>query len=238
MNSAIENAIANYGVLVNNFNICKNLARAISAGDHSFNTVPALLEDVIENGRWLDRINPYTESRIEMKPHEFRRFIEMAAPDGLATTDAQVRQYLKTPRLIDMYNKATVSERGDFAKTAERTEDGRIQPYPTNVRVLESDPDPEPVVIPIRVRDRSNEPKQGNTTGYALRRLARDRPDLHARVIVGEITPHGAMVEAGFARKLITIPADPEKAARLLAKHFQTDRLDLLISKLESYRTL
>jgi hypothetical protein len=234
--TAIEKAIANYGVLVNNFNICKNLARAISAGDHSFNTVPALLEDVIENGRWLDRINPYSEVRIEMKPHEFRRFIEMSTPEGLATTDAEVRRYLGTPRLIDLYNKATVSDRG-ASEGEKRNPDGLNQHHwinPNNVRV--NPPEPDPVVIPIRARDRSSEPKAGNSAGYALRRLSRDRPDLHAQVIAGEVTPHGAMVLAGFAPKQITIPDDPVNAARRLAKHFHGERLDALIAALESRR--
>lgn len=41
--------------------------------------------------------------------------------------------------------------------------------------------------------------KRGND--YAIARLRRDRPDIHARVLAGEITAHAGMVEAGF-RKL------------------------------------
>jgi hypothetical protein len=36
---------------------------------------------------------------------------------------------------------------------------------------------------------------------YALARLRRDRPDIHARVLAGELSPHAGMVEAGFRRR-------------------------------------
>ena len=34
-----------------------------------------------------------------------------------------------------------------------------------------------------------------------LRRLRKDRPDIHARVLAGELSPHGGMVAAGFRKK-------------------------------------
>jgi hypothetical protein len=34
-----------------------------------------------------------------------------------------------------------------------------------------------------------------------MRRLRKDRPDTHARVLAGEITPHAGMIEAGFRKK-------------------------------------
>ena len=43
----------------------------------------------------------------------------------------------------------------------------------------------------------------GNRAAYALRRLRRDRPDIHARVLAGELSPHAGMVEAGFRKKTV-----------------------------------
>ena len=40
--------------------------------------------------------------------------------------------------------------------------------------------------------------EQGNTSTYAMRRLAKDRPDLHAQCLAGDLTAHAAMVQAGF----------------------------------------
>jgi hypothetical protein len=42
----------------------------------------------------------------------------------------------------------------------------------------------------------------GTSKAYALRRLRKDRPDIHARVLAGEISAHAGMVEAGF-RKMV-----------------------------------
>ncbi len=36
---------------------------------------------------------------------------------------------------------------------------------------------------------------QGTSNTYALRKLRKDRPDLHERVLSEEISPHAAMVE-------------------------------------------
>jgi hypothetical protein len=40
---------------------------------------------------------------------------------------------------------------------------------------------------------------EGNTAAKALRRLRKDRPDLHARVLGGDLSPHAAAVEAWAA---------------------------------------
>jgi len=47
--------------------------------------------------------------------------------------------------------------------------------------------------------------KDGTTRAYALRRLRKDKPDLHAEVLAGRISAHAAMVQAGFRPKTITI---------------------------------
>jgi len=74
---------------------------------------------------------------------------------------------------------------------------------------------------------------QGTSRTYALRRLRKDRPDLHERVINGVMTPHGAMIEAGFRRQPITIPRDVEKAAQKLREVFTEDEIDMLVMHLQ-----
>jgi hypothetical protein len=72
-------------------------------------------------------------------------------------------------------------------------------------------PDNEKTVIRVS--------KYGTDPAYALARLRRDRPDIHARVLLGELSPHAGMIEAGFrkkakSRKLTTF----EKAAKHVQK--------------------
>jgi hypothetical protein len=45
-------------------------------------------------------------------------------------------------------------------------------------------------------------PSEKNTRTHWLARLARDRPDIHARVVGGEISAHRGMIEAGFRRRI------------------------------------
>ena len=46
----------------------------------------------------------------------------------------------------------------------------------------------------------------GTSESAALRRLRKDRPDLHAQVLSGEVSAHAASVEAGFRPKRFTVP--------------------------------
>jgi hypothetical protein len=66
-----------------------------------------------------------------------------------------------------------------------------------------------------------------NDASYALARLRRDRPDIHARVLAGELTAHAGMVEAGFRKKpKRKPPATPlERIRKLWAKLDKTDRM-------------
>lgn len=67
-------------------------------------------------------------------------------------------------------------------------------------------------------------------TDYFSERLAREFPELNARVEAGELSPYAAAVRAGIRRRMIGIPKDSvEMAGALLAKHFAKD-LDALLA--------
>jgi hypothetical protein len=61
---------------------------------------------------------------------------------------------------------------------------------------------------------------RGNQRSYALRRLAKDAPELHAAVLAGELSPHRAMVQAGMRR----VPTALETLQRAWAKASKTER--------------
>jgi hypothetical protein len=69
---------------------------------------------------------------------------------------------------------------------------------------------------------------EGTSEAKGLRRLRKDRPDLHAEVLAGRLTAHGAMVKAGFRPKTFTVRPEPMSAARTLRKHMSSDDLALL----------
>jgi hypothetical protein len=72
----------------------------------------------------------------------------------------------------------------------------------------------------------------GTTEQYSLRRLRKDRPDLHAKVLSRELSAHAAMIEAGFRKPAVTLPLDVEAASRTIVRHFQKDQLVALAREL------
>lgn len=75
--------------------------------------------------------------------------------------------------------------------------------------------------------------RHGTSEQYALRKLRRDAPTLHARVLSRELSAHAAMVEAGFRDPTVTIPRPVPKAARRLRGIYSPDELRELIAALE-----
>jgi hypothetical protein len=75
--------------------------------------------------------------------------------------------------------------------------------------------------------------EQGTSAEYALRRLRKDRPDLHQRVTAGELSPNKAMIEAGFRKRTVPIPVeDIDATARALKRLMTPDQLTELIARL------
>ena len=70
-----------------------------------------------------------------------------------------------------------------------------------------------------------------------MRRLAKDAPEFHAKVIAGELTPNKAMVSAGLRVPPMQMPQDPTKAGRYLAcrvdRAWMEEMLDVFYSKID-----
>jgi hypothetical protein len=64
----------------------------------------------------------------------------------------------------------------------------------------------------------------GTTRDRALRKLRKDAPELHAAVLAGDLTAHGAMVKAGFRLRTLTVRPEPAAAARTLRKHLTPEQ--------------
>jgi hypothetical protein len=88
-----------------------------------------------------------------------------------------------------------------------------------------------PVGRPKKLDNNSGDVKgfpSGNSAAYAIRRLRKDRPDIHARVLAGELTPHAGVIEAGFRKKAIRKERTPfERVLALLPKLTAAERAKL-----------
>jgi hypothetical protein len=75
--------------------------------------------------------------------------------------------------------------------------------------------------------------KQGNDRSYALQRLEHDAPELHAEVLAGRLSAHGAMVKAGYRPKTVSVPVTrPDAVARALLKYMSAEDISKLIATL------
>ena len=54
---------------------------------------------------------------------------------------------------------------------------------------------------PTGTRNNVTHYPEGNSRDKAIRRLRKDAPELHERVLAGELSPHRAMVQAGFRKE-------------------------------------
>lgn len=70
----------------------------------------------------------------------------------------------------------------------------------------------------------------GTTKEAALRRLRKDRPELHADVLAGNLSAHAAMVQAGYRSPTFTVRADSaESMAATLRKKLSAEQLADLV---------
>jgi hypothetical protein len=73
----------------------------------------------------------------------------------------------------------------------------------------------------------------GTTAQQALRRLRKDRQDLHERVLAGELSPHAAMVIAGFRPQTVTVRPTVDGFARAAQRHLNVAELHALAQTLD-----
>jgi hypothetical protein len=74
----------------------------------------------------------------------------------------------------------------------------------------------------------------GTSRAAALRRLRKDRPDIHARVLAGELSPHAGMIEAGFRKRAVN-PLSALDQIRKLIPRLTAEEREQLISDLQEH---
>lgn len=162
--------------------------------------VCALIVQIVDNNYWRERVILRTgETAGPFK--RFEEFVVTPPLAGLGTDIDFLRSIARDdPTALDAIDRATQ------------------QPVGVNQHT-------EGVNIVNTLDDRP----QGNSADYALRKLRADAPEMHARVLAGELSPHAAMVQAGYRKKMYQIPADAEDAAIVLLKKFNADELQQIV---------
>jgi len=74
----------------------------------------------------------------------------------------------------------------------------------------------------------------GTSRDRALRQLREHRPDLHEKVLAGELSAHAAAVQAGFRKRTVTVPCEPEGFAKAITRHLNQDQIRELMDLLDA----
>jgi len=184
----------------------EQLRTAIQSGFLNVDNARELLRVVLRQQMWKHRIVLMTEQPRDYV--DFLRFVTDAPYDGLGTTIATLETLAHGDReLEDLLDQAAQRPRGNTTGNNQYTEDGG------NIDIIN---------ISSGIPD-------GTSRAQALRKLRSDAPELHRQVIAGDLSPHAAMVEAGFRRKTVSIPVDDVRAiARALVRHLTVDQIEEL----------
>ncbi len=68
------------------------------------------------------------------------------------------------------------------------------------------------------------------TSQYAYQKLRDDAPELHSKVLAGQLSPHAAMVKAGFRKKRVAVSmSDAQSAYNTLTKNMSDEVLSNLL---------
>jgi hypothetical protein len=177
--------------------LVKHTGSALSDGGSALKSVPGLVRQLLERRAWDKRVCKLTGETVCFE--SFAELVVDTPPHGLGSDLETIRRLCAGDReLMDLMDQDEQRPHGGDRKSEQ------IKSY--NITL-----DPNP---------------RGTSAEGALRRLREQAPEIHARVLAGELSPHGGMVEAGFRRRTIQVDAeDVGLAAKKLLKHFSQAEL-------------
>jgi hypothetical protein len=175
--------------------------------------VPQTTRRLLSTGAWRERFEGGRIIRFD----DFYQFVtEPFAPKGGCG--------LQTEKVTELLRKAEDAEVLEMWLTAIRAKDAQ--------EIDAKTPDLKSAHRPKKGNITENDvtlSRRGNDPAYALARLRKDRPDIHARVLAGELTAHAGMIEAGFrkkrpSRKLTLL----QKIRRMISKLSESELEELI----------
>ncbi len=186
--------------------VIEYLRAAIFDGKCGLRDVPELVKQIIREDLWRTRVLPKSGEKIEFT--SFAEFLAAAPPEGLGADYQTLRKLcFDDPQTLELLELTRASR----AQGGDR----RSADFKDNNVIFEK-------------------AGQGNSTGYALKRLRKSRPDLHEQVIKRKMSVNQAMVRAGFRKRPVQITNDLHKTAEALKSAFSAGELEQLISLLQA----
>jgi hypothetical protein len=186
--------------------VITSVAQMINSTGWELESIPSLVVRIIEENMWPERMVRITGEIVRFRT--FAEFVTTSPPAGLGTRIETLLKVCKDTQAFNAIDEVTQREGGRPVEFKSNSE--------TVNNVNSSQPD-RPV---------------GNASQYALRKLRKDRPDLHKRVLDGELSPHAAMVEAGFRPPTATVVKEPDAVVNFIMRHFSDEERAYIVRAL------
>ena len=198
--------------LIRNRNMVDALASAVRGGSESLGQVPGLLCRVLEEEAWRHFTTALGK---DVQHARLADFITTPPLDGLgASVDLVKKIIAEDARTLDLLDQALRNPHGG---------DHRSDNAQINVNNVHVDPRPQGNGRARAIRKLRTEADRGNVQAAAL----------HADVLADRISPHAAMIQAGFRPKTISVPVSkPERIAAYLRKHMPREAILRLVELL------
>lgn len=210
--------------LVARWDIIATTQQALRYGGASLRNVPGLLKRVLSEKLWCEYVVPSGEV---MRFATFQNFANSTW--GLDTTlDMLERICAEDLAALDLLDQAATHLPGNKNGINQYTvKDPEVDTQDGQPSLLPAD---ETICGTTDIVSSSTKRAylHGNARTYALRRLRKERQDLHARVLAGELSPHQGMIEAGFRHG----PTPLDYLHRYWRKVSPDDRLRFLLEML------
>lgn len=173
----------------------------------SLANVPGLLKKIIAGNMWQERVVKQTKEKVRYT--KFVDFVQDYPPDGLHTKmDVLMRicQSYQDMEAVDLLAQVSAGSKG-----------GNNNPYGQAGK-------PETGINVDNVNiDSAGARPTGNSAAATMRRLSKDYPSIHERVLSGELSPNAAAIEAGFRARKMQLSTDPAAAGKYLAGHVDAE---------------
>ena len=179
------------------------IERSLLDGEHGLKTLPRLIKAAIKEDAWKEYYS--NTLRRTVKHDTFESFILETPPDGLGSTVEQIGDMIRhDAEALTLYSELVTEQPGRRWET-----------------------DNHDSVIAYNISNKKV--SAGTSRPYALRKLHKEEPELHAKVISGELSANAAMIEAGFRKKTATVVLESDKVIDFIHKHF--DQEDIVYIK-------
>ncbi|GAA1264806.1 hypothetical protein [Saccharothrix xinjiangensis] len=215
--------------LQDNWRIVRATGEALKYGTDGLKTVLLGLGRLIDEEPWREYV--YADGSV-VKFSSFAKFV--TSPKGLNTTPTRIKSLIASDvELLDRFDQALGSHQGERRDLAAARAPERIDV------VAEPDGDHPSTDTEDTGNfvDNINEVAPSRPTGTsrqaALRRLRKDAPEYHAKVIAGEMSANKAMIDSGLRQpppkvRVQKTASIPEIAAVLRNQLSRDELLELL----------